>query len=109
MDAGHFMDIVRYKSGTKTSEDGHLLADRVMEGGQGANFNATLDGSTWVVELTRKLKSNKAGDVSMEMDKMYNVGFAIHDDHTSERFHHVSLGYKLGFDNDKAEVNATKR
>lgn len=109
MDAGHFMDIVRYKSGTKTSEDGHLLADRVMEGGQGTTFNATLDGSTWVVELTRKLKSDKAGDLSMALDKIYNFGFAIHDDHTSERFHHVSLGYKLGFDNDTAEVNATKR
>ncbi len=109
MDAGHFMDIVRYKSGSKTSEDGHLLADRVMEGGQGANFSATLDGSTWVVELTRKLKSDNAGDLSMALDKMYNFGFAIHDDHTKERFHHVSLGYKLGFDNDKAEVNATKR
>ena len=109
MDAGHFMDIVRYKSGSKTSEDGHILADRVMEGGQGASFNATLDGSTWIVELTRKLKSDKAGDLSMTLDKIYNFGFAIHDDHSSKRFHHVSLGYKLGFDNDKVEVNATKR
>ncbi len=25
------------------------------------------------------------------------------------RFHHVSLGYKIGFDNDKVEINAVKR
>ncbi len=109
MDAGHFMDILRYKSGENKSEDGHLLADRIMEGGQGAEFNAKLDGDTWTVDLKRKLKSDKAGDVNITMDKMVNFGFAIHDDFTSERFHHVSLGYKLGFDNDKAEVNATKR
>ena len=109
MDAIHFMDIVRYKSGKNESEDGHILADRIMEGGQGVEFNAKLDGSTWTVEMKRKLKSDKPGDVNMTMDKMINFGFAIHDDHTSERFHHVSLGYKLGFDNDKAEVNATKR
>lgn len=109
MDKGHFMDIVRYKSGKSESEDGHILADRTMEGGHGSEFNASLSGDTWVVEMKRKLQSDKPGDVSMALDKLYNFGFAIHDDHASARFHHVSLGYKLGFDNDKAEVNATKR
>ena len=37
---------------------------------------------------------------------MINFGFAIHDDYTNERFHHVSLGYKLALDNPEAEVNA---
>ena len=109
MDAGHFMDIIRFKSGEKKTEDGNVLADRIMEGGEGAEFNATLNGDTWVVEMTRKLNSDKPGDVKMALDKIYNFGFAIHDDHTNARFHHVSLGYKLGFDNEKAEVNATKR
>jgi len=109
MDAGHFMDIIRFKTGEKKTEDGYVLADRIMEGGEGAEFNATLNGDTWVVEMKRKLNSDKPGDVKMALDKMYNFGFAIHDDYTNARFHHVSLGYKLGFDNDKAEVNATKR
>ena len=109
MKLGHFMDIVRYKAGEKTSEDGAILADRVMEGGQGSEFIATLDGGNWVVEMKRKLKSDKPGDLNMALDKIYNFGFAIHDDYTSARFHHVSLGYLLGFDNEKAEVNATKR
>ncbi len=109
LEANHFMDIVRYKSGQKKSEDGYILADRIMEGGQDTEFTATLNGDTWVVEMKRKLKSDKPGDISMALDKMYNFGFAIHDDHTSARFHHVSLGYKLGFDNDEAEVNAVKK
>ena len=44
-----------------------------------------------------------------EGDQTYNLGFAIHDDYTSGRFHHVSLGYKLGFDNSDAEINAVKQ
>jgi cytochrome c-type protein NapC len=110
--AGHFMDIMRYKSGKKTSEDGHVLEDRIMKGGQNTEFTAKLDGNTWVVDMKRKLKSDKLGDLSMDLDKIYNFGFAIHDDHTNARFHHVSLGYRLGFDNDdakKVEVNAVKK
>lgn len=35
-----------------------------------------------------------------------SFGLAIHDDYSSARFHHVSLGYKLGLDNPDAELNA---
>ncbi|MCK5917684.1 MAG: NapC/NirT family cytochrome c [Cocleimonas sp.] len=112
LDAGRFMDIVRYQSGKKTSEDGHVLDDRIMKGGQKTEFTAKLEGTTWVVDMKRSLKSDKPGDLSMSLDKIYNFGFAIHDDHTNARFHHVSLGYRLGFDNDdakKVEVNAVKK
>ena len=109
MDQGHFMDLIRYKSGKSESEDGLILADRVMEGGHGSEFNASLSGDTWVVEMKRKLQSDKPGDVNMTLDMIYNFGFAIHDDYTNARFHHVSLGYRLGFDNDEVEVNAVKR
>jgi cytochrome c-type protein NapC len=109
IDGGHFMDMLRFKSGTGESEDGHVLADRVMEGGQGVEFTGQLDGDTWSVVLKRKLTSDKSGDLSLAMDKVYNLGFAIHDDFTSARYHHVSLGYKLGFDNDEAEINAVSQ
>lgn len=109
MKLGHFMDIVRYKAGEKKSEDGAVLADRHMEGGQGSEFTAKLEDGNWVVEMKRKLKSDKPGDLNMDLDKIYNFGFAIHDDYTNARFHHVSLGYRLGFDNEEAEVNATKQ
>ncbi|MBU0654995.1 MAG: NapC/NirT family cytochrome c [Gammaproteobacteria bacterium] len=111
MDARHYMDIVRFKSGANAAEDGHILADRIMEGGQGADFDAKLDGGKWVVQVRRKLQSDLPGDVSLAADQVYNFGFAIHDDHTSGRFHHVSLGYKLGFDKEEEgiEINAVKR
>ena len=109
LDANHILDIVRYKAGEQKTEDGYILEDRHMSGGIGAEFNAVLSSTnTWVVEMKRTLKSDKPGDTSMATENMYNFSFAIHDDYTAERFHHVSLGYFLGFDNDKAEVNAMK-
>ena len=80
-----------------------------MDGGQGAEFSARQENKQWVVEMKRKLKSDKAGDVSLALDQLYNFGFAIHDDYSNARYHHVSLGYKLGFDNADAEINAIKK
>jgi len=104
--ANQFMDVVRYKSGTKEIEDGQILAERDMHKGVGATVEASLKNGTWSVIVKRKLKSDKAGDVSIEAGKVYNFGFAIHDDYSSARYHHVSFGYKLALDNDEAEVNA---
>jgi len=106
LDNGTFMDLLRYNGGTGESEDGHILEQRVMSGGQGVSFTGSLADGTWTVDMTRKLTSDKPGDISMNKDEMYNIGFAIHDDYSSSRFHHVSLGFKLGFDNEDAEINA---
>lgn len=106
LENGSFMDLLRYKSGTGESEDGYILAERVMTGGQGVTFTGSLEGGVWTVLMTRKLTSDKAGDISMSKDNLYNIGFAIHDDYSNSRFHHVSLGFKLGFDNEDAEIIA---
>ncbi len=108
-DAGLFIDLIRYKAGEKVVEDGYILADRVMDGGQGAEVNAQLQDGQWVVEISRKLSSDQKGDVSMALDQIYNIGFAIHDDFSSSRYHHVSVGYKLGFDNAEVDINAVKQ
>ncbi|WP_417822220.1 NapC/NirT family cytochrome c [Terasakiella sp.] len=103
---GLFLDLLRYNSGTKTSEDGHVLEQRVMTGGQGVEFvHEEVDGKN-VVYMTRKLSSDKPGDVSFEGDKLYKVGFAIHDDFTDARFHHVSIDWYLGLNNPDAQINA---
>ena len=106
LEAGSFMDLLRYKSGTGESEDGYILEERVMTGGQGVSFSGELKDGIWTVEMTRKLTSDKPGDISMTAGQTYNIGFAIHDDYSNSRFHHVSLGLKLGFDDDEAEINA---
>jgi len=107
--ANQFMDVVRYKSGSKEVEDGYILEQRDMHKGVGATVEASLKAGTWSVIIKRKLKSDNAGDVSIEAGKVYNFGFAIHDDYSSARYHHVSFGYKLALDNADAEINATKQ
>ncbi len=109
LEAGHFMDLIRYQAGTGKSEDGYILEQRYMEGGQGAESTSSLSDGVWTIVMKRKLVSDKSGDVSLVTDQVYNFGFAIHDDYTNGRYHHVSLGYKLGFDNDEAELNAVKQ
>ena len=106
LDNGAFMDLLRYKSGTGESEDGHILAERVMSGGQGVAFDGQLADGVWTVEMSRKLASDKPGDISLVKDELYNIGIAIHDDYSSSRFHHVSLGFKLGLDHEDAEIIA---
>ncbi len=106
LENGSFMDLLRYKSGTGESEDGYILAERVMNGGQGVNFSGELKDGKWTVEMKRKLTSDQPGDISMALGEWYNIGFAIHDDYSDSRFHHVSLGLKLGFDDEDVEINA---
>jgi len=108
-EAKQYMDLVRYKSGSKEVEDGLILAERTMHGGEGAEVEASLKSGTWSVVVKRKLKSDKPGDISIEPGTVYNFGFAIHDDYSSARYHHVSFGYKLALDDDSAEINAVKQ
>ncbi len=105
---GAFMDLVRFRSGG-APESGHVLEQRVMSGGQPVKFEGGLQGGTWTVTLTRPLKAEKPGHASFEPGKLYTVTFAIHDDYTAARFHHVSLDLQLGIDNPEAQINAVKQ
>ncbi|HEY0838448.1 MAG TPA: ethylbenzene dehydrogenase-related protein, partial [Azospirillum sp.] len=106
---GVFLDLVRWKSGTNSLEDGHVSAERVMTGGQGGSGSGSLADGIWTVTIVRKLASDKPGDIGIEPGKLYTIGFAIHDDYTNARFHHVSVDYKLGLDNPEAGINAVKQ
>jgi len=111
LEGKNFLDLIRYQAGTGIVEDGYLLDERKMFGGQGAEFTSNLTDGIWTIEMKRKLVSDKAGDISLDTANIYNFGFAIHDDYSNSRFHHVSLGYRLGFDKGEEgiEINATKQ
>ena len=51
-----------------------------------------------VVTFERALAGGGKGDHAIAADKVYNFGFAIHEDYTNARFHYVSLGYQFGLD-----------
>ena len=80
-----------------------------MTGGVPVKAEGKLEGDTWTVVMSRPLKSDKPGDINFEPGKTYIVSFALHDDHTSARFHHVALEFKFGLDAKDAEINARKK
>ena len=107
-EAGTFMDLIRYRSGGEP-ENGMILEERKVTGGAKVSAEGGLTGNTWTVVMSRSLKSETAGDISIEPGKLYTIGIAIHDDYTNARFHHVSLEYSFGLDNAEAEINAVKK
>ena len=54
------MDLLRYKAGTGEAEDGYVLAERVMTGGQGFEVVSSNDGGRWVVEIKRPARFRQA-------------------------------------------------
>ena len=102
------MDLVRYRSGD-AAENGHVLAERTMSGGSEITASGGLEAGTWTVVMSRPLASDAPGDVPIKPGEVYIVGFALHDDFTSARFHHVSLEFTLGLDNPDAEINVVKK
>jgi nitrate/TMAO reductase-like tetraheme cytochrome c subunit len=109
MGENQIMDLLRYQIDTGITEDGYIYEQRLMTGGQGFEANSRKQGDMWIVEMKRALSSDNEGDLSMVTDQRYNLGFAIHDDYSNARFHHVSLGYNIGFDDEEADINAVKR
>ena len=106
---GKYYDLVQWTSKANKGRDGHVADSRVMEGGKGlVEAKGENKGGEWVVTFTRKLAGGGDGDIALASGKVYNFGFAIHDDHTAGRFHHVSLGYTLGID-AKADITAAKQ
>ncbi len=106
--AGKFYDLIQWTSkGAK--HDGYVADKRVMDGGKAlVEAKGEKKGDEWVVTFTRKLAGGGEGDITLAAGKTYNFGFAIHDDHASGRYHHVSLGYTLGID-AKADLTAAKQ
>ena len=106
--SGKYYDLVQWTSSGKTA-DGYVADKRVMEGGKGlVSAEGKNEGGTWTVTFVRKLAGGGQGDIALQPGKAYNFGFAIHDDYSQGRYHHVSLGYTLGID-AKADITAAKQ
>ncbi len=100
---GTFMDLMRvYADGT--AENGYLLESRTVNEGEMAGAASLSADGTWTVTFSRPLAGGE-GDVALEAGKTYTVGFAIHDDYSDARFHHVTLNLGLALDNADADIN----
>jgi cytochrome c-type protein NapC len=107
-EAQTYMDLIRYRSGG-AGENGRVLDQRSMKDETAITAEGGLAAGTWTVVISRPLVTGKPGDIPIEAGKTYTVGFAVHDDYTSARFHHVSLEYTLALDNGDADINVVKK
>jgi len=79
---GKFMDLIQYRSGKgEKPVDGHVADKRVMEGGKAlVKAEGAKEGNKWVVTFERSLAGGAPGDHAIVPGKVYNFGFAIHED-----------------------------
>ncbi|RAU23401.1 hypothetical protein CU669_04535 [Paramagnetospirillum kuznetsovii] len=103
---GTFLDLTRFKS-SGASEQGYILAERVLKPANDVAYSGKKEGDKWVVTMIRRLKATQPGEVNLVAGQSYSVGFAVHDDFTAGRFHHVSVDLKLGLDAE-GEIKAVK-
>jgi len=105
--SGKFMDLIQYRSGEKKPADGYVAETRLMEGGKALlKAEGKKEGNKWMVTFERTLAGGGKGDHVITSDKVYNFGFAIHEDYTNARFHYVSLGYQFGLDKPNPDVKS---
>jgi len=62
----------------------------------------------WTVVIKRKLNTGNADDLPLQAGATYPVGFAVHDDSTTARFHYVSWPLTMSIGGSDAHVNAVK-
>lgn len=105
---GKFLDLMQFQSGKGGKPvDGHVLDARHMGGGKSlVKAEGKKEGNKWVVVFERTLASGGPGDHAIGAGKTYSFGFAIHEQHAVDRFHHVSLGYQFGLDKAVPEVKS---
>ena len=97
-------ELMQWKSakGAKVA-DGSVTDKRNMEGGTaGVKAEGSKVGETYTVTFTRKLSGTLAEG------KATPFGVAILSEHASGRFHHVSMGYTMGFGAD-GDIKSTKQ
>ncbi|MDH5212576.1 MAG: ethylbenzene dehydrogenase-related protein, partial [Betaproteobacteria bacterium] len=95
-------------------QDGDLIPEYVVSGedakGSAADnkqAKGVWKGGMWTVVWARPLNLANADDKALKVGKVYNFGFAVHDDNITTRGHHISFPVKVGF-GAKADIEATK-
>jgi len=73
-----------------------------------SNVKGVWKDGTWTVVWARPLNTgHPADDKILKEGGVYNIGFAVHDDNVTTRFHHVSFPRTLGI-GSKADIEAVK-
>jgi len=96
-----------WKAGDMLSQ--YYVSRTIATGSAADNKNARgmwRDGA-WTVEWVRPRNLTNADDKALRDGKVYNFGFAVHDDNVTSRGHFVSFPVTVGF-GAKATIEATR-
>ena len=85
---------------------GYILDKRNVQASPSTKAEASFANGEWTVVLSRALKAAGPGQKELAAGKPLAVGFAIHDDYASRRFHFVSLEQSLAIDSGTADFVA---
>lgn len=88
---------------------GYILKDRTEHTPPKVSATADYKDGVWTVELSRALQTGDGHYKALEPEKTYHVGFAIHDAHAANRFHHVSFEHTLVLDGGDADFVAAMK
>ncbi len=109
---------VKYDPKVYKPQDGDLLFQRVLRPPTKSRGDIQAYGTfskkqgekrgTWTVILKRKLNTgHPEDDIILKDGEVYPIAFAIHDEHVSNRRHHVSFEFTLGL-GPEADIVAKK-
>jgi hypothetical protein len=87
--------------------EGYILDRRHESEATQLTAEAQYDAGTWTVVLSRPLQAG-GHHKDLVAGKTYNIGFAVHNNHTDHRYHHVSLEYTLSLDGGGADLVASR-
>jgi len=82
-------------------------ADAAGSAADNKNAKGVWKDGTWTVVWARPLNLANPDDKALKEGKVYNFGFAVHDDNITTRGHQVSFPVTIGF-GAKATIEATK-
>ena len=82
-------------------------ADAAGSAADNRNVKGVWKDGTWTVVWVRPLNLANPDDKALKEGKVYNFGFAVHDDNITTRGHQVSFPVTVGF-GAKATIEATK-
>ena len=87
----------------------YVMGEKLATGSAADNKAAkgTWKDGGWTLVWARPLNLANPDDKALKEGKVYNFGFAVHDDNITTRGHHVSLPVTVGF-GTKADIQATR-
>ncbi|MEN8183366.1 MAG: ethylbenzene dehydrogenase-related protein [Myxococcota bacterium] len=88
--------------------DGYVLEARHESDDPAVTSEASFEDGRWVAVLSRPLVLSRPEHNDLLPGTVYTVGFAIHDDHSKQRFHHVSLEHTFALEEGPADFVAAR-